>query len=365
MVIYILYFIFLAILAIQYEFIPFKNKYLIFTVILLLALLAGLRGINVSKDYYSYSYIFENVYDLTENGLDYLTVFEPGFIAIIIFFRAIFEYNYIVVIMLFYAFSSLLLKIYAINRLSINPYLAILFYFSYYFLIHEMTQIRIGLASGIFLISLIPFLKGKRITFVCLILLATLLHYSAIFYLLLLLFNTIKFNRSLYFFALILSIILAIVKLPLLNLLGNFDPANLSDKFNTYVELSESGSVTINVFNSLNICNILCCVYLIFFVSKETILGDSKLLLFLKCNILSIFLLSLLAGVPVVSLRFSQLFGITQIFLFTYLVKYLPAQKFNVLILVLLAGFFFYITGFYGNLLHPYQITNFKYAIFK
>lgn len=54
MVIYILYFIFLAILAIQYEFIPFKNNYLLLTVILMLALLAGLRGINVSKDYYSY-----------------------------------------------------------------------------------------------------------------------------------------------------------------------------------------------------------------------------------------------------------------------------------------------------------------------
>jgi hypothetical protein len=360
MVVYILYFIFLAILAIQYEFIPFKNNYLIVTVILLLALFAGLRGINVSRDYYNYRYIFDTVYDITGDGLSSLTVFEPGFIAIIIFFRAIFEYNYVIIIMLFYAFSSLLLKIYAINRLSINPYLTILFYFSYYFLVHEMTQIRIGLASGIFLISLIPFLKGKRITFICLILIATLFHYSAIFYLLLLLFNTTKFNKGPYFFALLLSIVLAIVKLPLLGLLGNFDPSNISGKLNSYIEFAENGGATINVFNSLNICNILCCVYLMLFVSKETFVNDNKLVLFLKCNILSIFLLSFLAGVPTVSLRFSQLFGVAQIFLFPYLIRYLPAKKFNILILVLIAGFFFYVTGFYSGLLHPYQIANFK-----
>ena len=360
MVIYILYFIFLAILAIQYEFIPFKNNYLLVAVILLLSLLAGLRGIDVSRDYYNYRYIFDNVYNITGNGSSYVAVFEPGFIATIIFFRTLFEDNYVVAIMLFYAFSAVSLKIYAVNRLSINPYLTILFYFSYYFLIHEMTQIRIGLASAIFLISLIPFLKGKRITFVCLILLATLFHYSAIFFLLLLLFNTTRFNKNLYFFALALAIVLAIIKLPLTNLLGNFDPSNISGKLNSYVEISESGSVTINVFNSLNICNILCCVYLLFFVSKEAIVSDSKLALFLKCNILSIFLLSFLAGVPAVSLRFNQLFGVAQIFLFPYLIRYLPAQKFNIFILVLLAGFFFYIAAFYGGLLHPYHMANFK-----
>jgi hypothetical protein len=361
MVIYILYFIFLAILAIQYEFIPLKNNYLLCTIILLLALLAGLRGIDVSRDYYNYRYIFDNVYDLTANNpLSYLSIFEPGFFAIILFFRGIFEYNYVVAIMLFYAFTSVLLKVYAIKRLSINPYLTILFYFSYYFLVHEMTQVRIGLASGIFLIALIPFLKGKRIVFVGLILFASLFHYSAIFYLLLLLFNTNKFNRNLYTIVLILSLILAIIKLPLLNLLGNFDPSNLSDKLNNYVELTENGSVTVNVFNSLNICNILCCIFLLFFVNKETILNDNRLVLFLKCNILSIFLLSFLAGVPIFSFRFSELFGVAQIFLFTYLVRYLPLKKFNVLFLVLLAAFFFYVMGFYGNLLHPYQIVNFK-----
>jgi len=357
MTVYILYFIFLAILAIQYEFIPFKSNALLWIVIIVLSLLAGMRGIDVSKDYYSYRYIFDNIYDLTSpNDLSYLAVFEPGFIAIVLFFRGIFESNYVVALMLFYAVVSISLKIYAIKGLSINPYLTILFYFAYYFLIHEMTQIRIGLASAIFLIALIPFFKGMRLLFAGLIIIATFFHYSAIFYLSLLFFDTTKFNRNLFTGVLLLSIILAILKLPLFNILGNFDPSDISDKFNNYVELSES----INFFNSLNICNILCCIYLIYFTNEETFLSDNKLILFLKCNILSIFLLGFMTGVPALALRVSQVFGIAQIFLFTYLVKYLPAKKFNILILVALAGFFFYVIGFYGGLLHPYKIANLK-----
>ena len=361
MTVYILYFIFLAILAIQYEFIPFKNNVLLWFVIIALALLAGLRGADVSKDYYSYKYISDNIFDLTStNDLSYFVAFEPGFIAIILLIRSIVASNYVVALMLFYAVTSISIKLYSIYRLSINPYLTILFYFSYYFLMQEMAQIRIGLASAIFLIALISLLKGKRWVYAGLIIFATFFHYSAIFYLLLLFFNTTKFNRNQYTAVLLLSIVLAFVKLPLLDILGNFDASDISNKFNNYVELSENGSLSINFFNSLNICNILCCIYLMYFINKETLLSDNRLILFLKCNILSIFLLGFLTGVPAVALRFSQLFGIVQIFLLTYLVKYLPAKKFNILILVALAGFFFYVIGIYGNLLTQYKIVNFK-----
>jgi hypothetical protein len=324
-------------------------------------MLAGLRGIDVSKDYYSYRYISDNIYDLTStNDLSYFLAFEPGFITIILLIRSIVASNYVVVLMLFYALTSISIKVYSIKRLSINPYLTILFYFSYYFLIQEMAQIRIGLAAAIFLMALVSFLKGKRWVYVGLIIFATLFHYSAIFYLLLLFFNSTEFNRNRYTVVLVLSIVLAFVKLPLLNILGNFDFSEMPDKLNNYVELSENGSLFINFFNSLNVCNILCCIYLMYFTDKEKLLKDNKLILFLKCNILSIFLLGFLTGVPAVALRFSQLFGIVQIFLFTYLVKCLPAKKYNVLILVALAGFFFYIIGIYGNLLNPYKIVNFK-----
>lgn len=360
MLIYILYFIFLAILAIQYQFIPFKNNYLLVFTLLLLSFLAGFRDISVSKDYLNYQYVFNNIYEITDNGFYSLLTFEPGFIAIVVFFRKIFESNYGLAIMLFYALASLTLKIFAIKRLSINPYLTLLFYFSYFFLLHEMTQIRIALAIGFFLLSLIPFLKDKRTTFVSLILIATCFHYSAIFFLIILIFNTDNFNKIMYSSFLILSLILGVVHLPVLNLLGNFDPSGFSTKLSTYIEISENGSIAVNVFNSLNIVNILCCFYFIFGVKKEILSQDKRLILFLKCNILSIFLLSFLSGAPAFAMRFNQLFSIAQIFLFTYLVRYLPFKKLNIFILVLVAGFFFYVMEIYGGLLSQYKMIPIK-----
>jgi hypothetical protein len=360
MLIYIAFFVFIAILAIQYEFTPFQNSYLLFTIVVLLTLLAGFRDLTVAKDYANYQYIFDQVEEITNHNFIFLITFEPGFIAIILFFRELFEVNYGIAIMVFYALVSLSIKFFTIDRLSINPYLTILFYFCYFFMFHEMTQIRIGLASAVFLISLISFLKEQRRIFIGAILLATCFHYSAIFYLAILLFDTRSFNKNFYIGVLVSSVILGIVKLPLLDLLGNFDPSEISGKLNNYVSISQDGSISVNVFNSLNIGNILCCIYLMFAVENKTLMKDRKLIIFLKCNILSIFLLSFLAGAPAFSFRFNQLFSVTQVFLFTYLVRYLPAKKFNVFIVVLIAGFFFYVIEIYGGLLHPYKIIDIK-----
>lgn len=360
MLIYVIYFIFIAILAIQYEFTPFKNNYLLYSIVILLALLAGFQDISVSKDYLNYQYIFENIYDITDNNFTYLLAFEPGFVGIIIFFRKLFEFNYGIAIMVFYALVSLTLKIFTINRLSINPYLTILFYFSYFFLLHEMTQIRIALASAIFLISLLSFVNGRRGTFVALILLASCFHYSAIFYLFLLFFDTRTLNRNLYICLIVLSLILGLIKLPLLNILGNVDVSDLSGKINNYIEISKNGSIAVNVFNSLNILNILCCAYLLFSINNQDLIKDKRLVVFLKCNILSIFLLSFFSGAPAFSMRFNQLFSIAQIFLFTYLIKYLPFKKLNIFILVIIAAIFFYVIQLHGELLGPFKIITIK-----
>ncbi|HEU5365123.1 MAG TPA: EpsG family protein, partial [Hanamia sp.] len=282
MLIYVLYFIFLAILAIQYQFTPFKSNILLFIIVILLAFLAGFQDTSVSKDYLNYQYLFDEIYDITDSGFYYLLAFEPGFVAIVVFFRHLFASNYGLVIMLFYALSSLTLKVYTINRLSINPYLTILYYFSYFFLLHEMTQIRIALASAIFLISLIPFLNEKRRVFVILILLATCFHYSAIFYLIILFFNTHKLNKNLYITLLFLSLILGVLKFSILSPLSNLDISDFSGKLNNYIEISNNGSIAVNVFNSLNILNILCCSYFLFFIKNQELEKDNRLVFFLK-----------------------------------------------------------------------------------
>lgn len=358
MIIYILYFIFFAILALEYEFRPFKSKFLLATVALLLVLLAGFRGVDVDKDYENYQLSFDLIYDIA-NDPSFLSIYEPGFLGIVLLARYLFEQNYGLVIMAFIALMSVFLKVESIKRFPINPYLIILFYFSHYFILQEMTQIRIGIASAIFLISLPYYFKGNKALFVGLILLATAFHYTAICFLIVLLFNSDNFKYSIFFSMLALSLIFAFVKLPWLNFLRDFNTEDISGKLNNYTDLVEYGVIkSINVFNAINISNILCSVYLILFVPKSILITNKQLNFYLKCNILSIFLLSFLSGVPSVAFRFSELFGTVSIFLFGYLIKMLPAGKYNILLLIFLAGSFFYINIFYGKLLKPYQIIN-------
>ncbi len=360
MTIYIVCFIFLAILALQYDFEPFESNTVLVCVIILLCILAGFRAIGVDKDYFQYQLSFDFIYDIVD-GPAALTVYEPSFLGLVLVIRHFFDNNYGLIIVLCIAVPSIILKMTSIKRFAINPYLVILFYFSHYFLLQEMTEIRVGIASAIFLVSLSYYLKRNYIACFALIILATSFHYTAILFLLVFLFNTKNFNRVIYSVLIALSILFAFVQLPLIDVFGHFDLALVSRKLNSYSDLVENGVIeSINVFNAINICNILCCLYFMFFVRKSLLISDKRLVLFLKCNILSIFLLSLLSGVPSIAFRVSELFGIMSMFLFAYLAKYLPAFKFNTLLLVLLAGLFLYINLFYGQLLGPYKFIKIK-----
>ena len=67
MIIYFIYFIILAAFAIEYELKPFKSNSLLILVVLSLALLAGLRDQEVSRDYLPYQYAFDNMQDFICN----------------------------------------------------------------------------------------------------------------------------------------------------------------------------------------------------------------------------------------------------------------------------------------------------------
>ena len=362
MLIYVILFIIFAVIAVEYDLKPFNNNYLLLVIVILLGLFAGLRGENVAKDYESYEIIFDFIHTLsTENDGIFLPLFEPGFVAVVLFFRSLFDVNYLLTIMVFFGLLTVTLKVFAINRLSSFPYLAILFYFTHFFFLHEMTQIRIGFASAIFFISLVFYLKGQKVKFILMIFLATLFHYSAIFYLLLLLLKSKYFNRYLYLSLIIIALILGYLKIPFLDFLGSVDPANISGKLNNYTEMVESGiAESLNFFNVLTLLDIVISLYFIFAIPKSLLIKDKIINLSLKCNILSIFFLAFLSGVPSIAFRVSELFGLASIFLYSSLVKYLPFGKLNILATILIAAVTFYIVVFHIDLVHPYYFQHIK-----
>lgn len=349
----------MAITAIEYEIRPFKNNLAVVLIIITLSLLAGFRSPDVARDYGQYQFAFDNIYDFVQDPSGaYFSVFEPGFVGVSLLFRLLLTHNYGLGVMIFFALVSLTLKFISIIKLSINPYLVILIYYSHYFILHEMTQIRIGLASAIFLFSLLYFLKKNFKAYVALILLATLFHYSAILYLLLIPFSSKHFNKYIYSGVILCSIGLGIAKISFFGYFTSFFiSGNAYGKASTYAEVISYGvTQQINFFNLINIIKILGTLYLIYSVPNQHFHTDSKLTLFLKFNIFSLFIFSLFAGEPFFAFRIGELFGIVSIFTFAYLAKYLPFEKFNIFFVVLLALVFFYLNIYKEDLLKPYEI---------
>lgn len=358
MLIYFLYFIFFAFLAVEYEIRPFRGSGLLVFCIIILATLAGFRAPDVARDYGQYQFAFDNIYDFVrdESG-GYFSVFEPGFVALVFLFRQFFIQNYGVAIMVFFAFASVTLKVISFKKFAINPFLVLLLYYCHFFVLQEMTQIRIGFASSLFLISLIYYFRKNYVTFVSIILFATLFHYSAIFYLVILFLRPGKFNRVYFTSLIILSFILAYIKIPLSGLIGNVDNLDAGGKMSTYADIVEYGVVDgINVFNVINIIKILISLYFIFGISETKRMEDPKFILFLKLNVFSIFVLSFLSGIPLVAFRFSELFGLVSMFTIAYLARYLPFKKFNIWFVLIIAAAIFYVNIIYGNLLNPYHL---------
>ena len=363
MLLYIAYFVVLAALAVVWDYQPFPRLPALLLVILMLGFMAGLRGPFVARDYADYQHSFDAIYGYYSEirGGRIFTFFEPGYVLLVTALRALAPLNYGAVCMLFFAFGSIILKTHAANRLSLNPFLAMLFYYSHYFFLHEMTQVRIGFASAIIFIGFIYYLRGEWLKYVGFVLLATLFHYSAILYLGIFVFNSKKLNTPIYISFLLLAVVMGFVKTNLFEVLNQVNPELVTGKLRGYEYVAKTAfRQQINTFNVVYLMNVAVILYMLLISPRKVLEQDRNLLLFIKLNILSLFLLSALNGVPAIAFRISELFGVTSMLLFAGVVYYLPFKKGNVWIMVLIAGLFTYINLFHNDLIGPYTMVRFK-----
>jgi hypothetical protein len=359
MFIYCLIFILLAIIAVEYEFKKVKNIDFILAVIgIFLILFAGFRGIYVSRDYLPYLNSFNYIlHDDGSQRATLLPLFEPGFVFIVKICYHFFADNAPLAIMLFIAALSISLKFFVFRKLAFNPLIVLLLYYSHYFLFQEMTQVRNGLACSFFFLAIYYYLKNEKIKVFISIVLAILFHNSAILYFLLFFIRKDKLNAWLYGSVFLGAIILGLIKLPLLSfILPRIDIAFISTKLTTYAETADSSLYQgIRFFNVLNTVNVIITAYIFFYCVKNK-MKDTNLVLFLKCNIISIFVYGLLIDVPSMAARVTELFNAVFPLLFAYSLKMPPFKKWNIVLLIGIASIYFYINLFYGKLLNPYEL---------
>ena len=196
-----------------------------------------------------------------------------------------------------------------------------------------MTQIRIGVASGIFLYS-IQYIKERNILkFTLCILIATLFHYTAIIAFPLFFLRHDKLSARSYFVGFIICFLFFFLKVSLIDILINFGGGNLSSKIYGYKALAELDDVkNTNIFNVFSISNILLNLVLLW---KNKLLANKNkyFILLIKINCISFFISCIFYDFSILSFRLSEYLGIVSICLYPMLIYLFKPKYFGAMLL--------------------------------
>lgn len=321
---------FLCILPIKKEFI----KWPLILVCLILIYFAAYRDQNSVNDYKIYLN-FWNYRDI------YGTV-ETSFVVIRDILKYYFYFDYYSMFFVF-AFLGVSTKFYSISKLSPFAFYSVLIYIGHYFILHELTQIRIGVASGFFLIA-IYFRIQKRILLTLIFLGAAIFfHYSTALGIIILFLKNKK--SKLYYYLIPIGYTLYFLNTRL-NI--NISIPYIQDKLNAYNEIKNLGmGDEINVYNAVFLFRIGLFYFLMF--NEERLYkyyNGSGLLI--KIYGLSLFMFLFLANIPAFSFRIQEFFGVVEIVLIP-LIIYLFPKPFIGKIFVVLIAFIFLILDIYYN----------------
>ncbi|MCZ4242918.1 EpsG family protein [Pedobacter punctiformis] len=311
---------------------------------LVLILIAGLREVGSDPDSVAYKYYYESPL--------ILLLAEPTFALISSFARQIF--NDFQVVLIVYAIIGISLKYYAIEKLTQLKFLAIITYFGSYYLLHDFTQIRAGVASAIFLIAIVPLSERKFFKFFLLTVAAFFFHYSALV-LLPLWFLTndhlsSKWKISLYLLIPI-GIIMHFMKIDIM-LAIPID--TIKYKIQAYQEAQEIASNSLNVFNLLYVVKyVLFYVFLYFY---ETLYIKVKYMtILLKIYGVSLAFYLMFSQNTILAMRVSELLGIVEILLIPSLFYVIKERGISSFIVVMISAIYLYINIYYIILVQVFK----------
>ena len=280
-------------------------SYLFFCCILVLVV--GFRAENVDHDYQNY---FNAIYDNT-------TISEPTFL----FFSLVIR-NFSLppaFLFLLYATLGIGLKFWAIRKYSSFQLVALLIYFSNFLLLHEITQIRAGVASGLLLLSFRVLANKCYKQFLLFVFVAALFHFSSLFALLLLpVTNTGLTQKRIVLWGLfpMLGLFLHVFNINVISMIPIDVIREKMQMYKALEEMGEDGFSQVNLFNPYYLFKL--GIYY-FFLTKYTFFErkDKYFTIYLKIFGLSLFLFPALSSItPLLGYRISELFGIIEIFLF-------------------------------------------------
>lgn len=270
---------------------------------------------------------------------------EPIFRLILLIADSISDNPYITVLSIYFIIA-ISLKLYIINKNSEYFLLSFIAYLSFYAILHEIVQIRVGLAAAFLLLSLNDISNKKPIAFFFKIILASICHYSAIIAFPLYLLKPERIDKKIWGLMLLFSIGVSFLSATYANSIVqvfSLIPGVAGAKLARYIELFNAGvHAQIDI---LNYYNVFLTMLSLFFILHSERIKDRFKVIVIKIFILSQVSFYLLSFLPVLAYRVSELLGISVIYAITYLISFFENKK-----TVMFIVFMFLVLILYFNL---------------
>ena len=299
---------------------------------LLLVLLAGLREVGIDPDSENYDMTYRNYYTASASeGVEFSYILFSSILNMIS--------DDVHILFLCYALLGLSLKFVAFRVCSELWFFPVLVYLGFYYELHEMTQIRTGVLSGLFLLSIKPLAEGKKLSYILFIALGAFFHISALILLPFVFISNknISFKES-FFWALLIPFGYFVYFFAN-TILIQIDLPYIGSKLAAYQTATEHGvsQVQINVFSPRQLFTTMIYYYLLYF--RNTIAAYNKYFpLMFKIFAFGILAFTTLGFLPVLAERVSFLCQVVNIILIANL-YYTIRPRWAGSLLVLLVSF--------------------------
>jgi hypothetical protein len=311
-----------------------------------LFLFAALRSSSVDQDYLGYlDYYYDAISGIFWNV-------EPSFLLIARFIDALsLNARWLFII---YDLLGLLILGIAISRIETDRLTVTMFFFSGHFLLWPMTQIRVGLAGAIFLLSLVYLAKNKRVVYIVAVASALFFHYLSVVLYILVPIN--DKTKSAWRMSLLIPISVFIYYTGFsIATISDFVPIELiALKLQTYEEQKTFDN---NVFNFLLIARLFLALSLLS-MQRKLMHVSTYFGILLKVYIVAIFLHIAFGWSPLAS-RASELLLIVEPILIVISSRLMTNRFLSRLVVFIASILYLSFNLFYVKLLNPYDISLF------
>lgn len=360
MIVYYSIFLFLILLGILKTEFKYPYSFLFSIITIILFIIAAFRG-NIGKDYESYIDSFHLVQLPTEYFTNYAQwgFFEPFYYFIPAIIKLVNPPFFEIIIFSIFACIGISANLLGIYKLSTFKTLSVVHYFSFFFLLHEMTQVRAGIACGLMLLCIYFYYHKRYFLYIFCFLTAFAFHYTSILILIILFLKKDVFRLKLNLAILVFAVIAAAFKLNVMNeILFQVNLPFIQKLSSGLTSLTEEEN-KINVFNIPFLLNITLTIWL--FINHKIIYTFNKYAyLLLKVQLISIVCFGLFTSIAVIAFRLYEFFGIVNVITVTYIIYTLRNKYLGYFIIIIYSLLLLILTLHITKLVGPYHFIFFE-----